>query len=35
MRSHEQAVIEQLCADPDYAVEYLSAILEDGLIAAA
>jgi hypothetical protein len=35
MRSYVQAVIEQLCADPDDAVEYLSAILEDRLIAAA
>jgi probable addiction module antidote protein len=29
-RSHEQVAIEQFRADPEYAAEYLSAILEDG-----
>jgi probable addiction module antidote protein len=29
-RSHEQATIESLRADPEYAALYLSAILEDG-----
>ncbi len=29
-RSHEQASIEAFRADPEYAAEYLSAILEDG-----
>lgn len=29
-RTHEEAVVESLRRDPDYAAEYLSALLEDG-----
>ena len=29
-RSHEEATIEELRDDPEYAAEYLNAVLEDG-----
>jgi probable addiction module antidote protein len=29
-RSHEEATIEELREDPEYAAEYLNAVLEDG-----